>query len=337
MYYTKNYGIIKANKFIMEKIKSAEINKVIKAKFRKMTYAEIGKLVNLDSEVIRGRARRMGLTGGVKKEPKYSYLIKKDEELKNNIRPIRLNQQTLHLNKGANSADVMFIGDVHWGSPQCDKARFLRAVDYCLENNVYVMLMGDLIEVGTKDSVGAGVYEQESSGQCQYEQVVDILKPLADKKLILGLHNGNHEERVYKSSGVNVSKMFARELGVRYLGDACWSKFKVGQQTYTIYSLHGRTGSRFDGTALLALERISTSFFCDLMAQGHSHKLISSTVLIQRIENNLVKEHKKTLLITGSFLKYDGGYGQTLGLPISKLGCPKVTFFSNKKDIHIEW
>ena len=131
--------------------------------------------------------------------------------------------------------------------------------------------------------------------------------------------------------------MFARELGTRYLGDACWSRFKVGKQSYTIYSLHGRTGSRFDGTALLALERISTSFFCDLIVMGHAHKLIYSTVLIQKIENFMVKEHKKTLLISGSFLKYDGGYGQTLGLPISKLGSPKVTFFSSRKDIHVEW
>lgn len=252
-------------------------------------------------------------------------------------RPIRLNQQNLIIPKGKDSVDVMFIGDIHLGSPQCDKPRFLRIVDYCLKNNVYVMLMGDLIEVGTKDSVGAGVYEQEFCGQSQYEQMVDLLMPLADRKLILGLHNGNHEERVYKTSGINVAKMFARELGIRYLGDACWSKFKVGHQIYTIYSLHGRTGSRFDGTALLALERISTSFFCDLIAMGHAHKLIYSTVIIQRIENNMVKEHKKTLLITGSFLKYDGGYAQVVGLPISKLGSPKATFFSSKKDIHIEW
>lgn len=146
-----------------------------------------------------------------------------------------------------------------------------------------------------------------------------------------------HEERAYKSTGINIGKMFARELQVPYLADACWNKFRVGSQTYTIYSLHGRTGSRFDGTALLALERISTSFFCDLIAMGHAHKMVSSTVIIQKIENGLVKEHKKTLLITGSYLKYDGGYAQTVGLPISKLGSPKVKFFSKKKDILVSW
>lgn len=138
-------------------------------------------------------------------------------------------------------------------------------------------------------------------------------------------------------SGINISKMMARELGVKYLGDACWNTFKVGKQTYTIYTLHGRAGARFDGTALLALERISTSFFCDLICMGHAHKMISSTVIMQKVVNGMVKEHKKTLLITGSYLKYDGGYAQTVGLPISKLGSPKVKFVSSKKDIFVSW
>lgn len=250
---------------------------------------------------------------------------------------IRVNKQTLKVKENKEYAEVVFIGDIHYGSPQFDEDRFTAMVNYCYEHNIYIFLMGDLIEMATRDSVGAGVYEQEDNGQSQFEKMVEWLKPLADKNLILGLLNGNHEERVYKSTGINVSKMLARELNTRYLGDACWSLFKVGNQSYAIYSLHGRTGSRFDGTALLALERISNSFNADLVCMGHAHKLVTSTVLTQRLEYGLVKEHKKTLLITGSYLKYDGGYGQALGLPISKLGSPKVKFFANKKDILVSW
>lgn len=68
-----------------------------------------------------------------------------------------------------------------------------------------------------------------------------------------------------------------------------------------------------------------------------THKMISSTVIMQKVVNGMVKEHKKTLLITGSYLKYDGGYAQTVGLPISKLGSPKVKFVSSKKDIFVSW
>lgn len=252
-------------------------------------------------------------------------------------RPIRLNRQTLKLDKGKQCASVVFIGDVHCGSPQFDQKRFLRMIDYCLTNNLYVFLMGDLIEVGIKTSIGAGVYEQEYPAQTQFEQIIEWLMPLAKKKLILGSHSGNHEDRIYQTTGVNVSKIIARELGIPFLGDACWSKFKVGDILYHIYSLHGRTGARFEGTALLALERISANFFCDVVAMGHAHKSISSAVLMQRVIGNQVIEHRKHLIITGSYLKYDDSYAQAAGMPISKLGSPKVKFSAKKRDVHISW
>jgi len=252
-------------------------------------------------------------------------------------RPIRLNKQRLSIAKGEDYAEVIFLGDVHYGSPQCDVPRFLRMVEYCLKNKVYVLLMGDMVECATRHSVGSGVYEQDTPVDSQHEQMIEWLRPLALNGLILGSHSGNHEDRVYKDTGFNISKALCRELRVPYLGDACWSQFSVGKQTYALYSLHGRTGSRFDGTALLAIERISTSFFADMVAMGHAHKTINSIVLMQRVTNGLVREHKKHLLITGSYLKYDKGYGQVLGLPISKLGSPKAKFYANRHDILISW
>jgi len=113
----------------------------------------------------------------------------KKQEIK--VKSIRLNQHSLMPKAGENYAEIIWIGDVHLGSPQCDKPRFQAMIDFCVKNKVYVMLMGDLIEMATKDSVGAGVYEQESIGQNQYEEMLKILTPLAEKKLILGIHNGN--------------------------------------------------------------------------------------------------------------------------------------------------
>lgn len=252
-------------------------------------------------------------------------------------RPIRLNKQTLVPKKGKDYAEVIFAGDVHYGSPQCDINRFKKMIDYCKKNGLYVFLTGDLLEMAIRDSVGAGIYEQEKIGQSQYEQMVEWLKPLAKRNLILGILEGNHEKRIYDRTGINITKAMARELSIPFLGDACWNLFRVGKQSYSIYSLHGRTGSRFDGTALLAIERISTSFFADCVIMAHVHKLVSSTVIIQMVHRGQVKEHKKLLLITGSYLKYDGGYAQTIGLPISKLGSPKVKFWASKKDFHVSW
>ncbi len=252
-------------------------------------------------------------------------------------RPIRLNKARLDVPRGRDYAELVFIGDCHYGSPQFDQPRFEAMLDYCLKHKLYVLLMGDLLETATRNSVGAGVYEQEAPPDDQYQKMCDWLKPLADAKLIIGAHTGNHEERIYKDSGFNVTKALCRQLNVKYLGDACWTQLRVGKETYVLYTLHGRTGSRFDGTALLALERISTSFFADLVAMGHAHKLVTSSVIIQMVIRGMVKEFKKYLLITGSYLRYDGGYAQVVGLPLSKLGSPKCKFFSSKHDLHIGW
>ncbi len=106
-------------------------------------------------------------------------------------RPIRLNTRTLSPRGSKAYAEVVFLGDCHYGSPQFDEPRFLSMVDYCTTNRIYVFLMGDLIEMATRHSVGAGVYDQEFNGQTQYEQMVEWLKPLAKKDLILGLLQGN--------------------------------------------------------------------------------------------------------------------------------------------------
>jgi hypothetical protein len=250
-------------------------------------------------------------------------------------RPIRLNKQ--RLTPKGDYAEVMFVGDCHVGSPQFDEERLLANLNYCFKNSIYIFLTGDLVECSTRHSVGCGVYEQKFPVEIQHEKVVERLRPLANKGLIIGSLSGNHSERVFKEVGFNISKALCRELDIPYLGDACWNKFIVGSESYDIYALHGRSNARFDGTALLAVERISSSFFCDMLIHAHMHKCCNSIVLQQKIVHGQVVEHKKHLLITGSYLKFDGGYAQTAGLPPSKLGSPKVRFYSNRHDILVSW
>ena len=250
-------------------------------------------------------------------------------------RPIRVNQQTLEVRKGKNYAELLFFGDLHYGSLGCDIDRAKRQLEYCLENNVYVLIMGDMIDCGLKSSVGASVYEQLVNVQSQIEFILDLLKPLVEAGLVVGIHTGNHEDRVTKEAGIDITKNWARELNIPYLGSACWSVFTVGSQRYTCYSLHGSSGSRFLYTKLKALLDISHSFSADIMAMGHVHELDSAFQLVQRLVGNTVVEVKKLIILTGHYVKYEGGYVQRQGYPISKLGSPKIKLFADKKDIHV--
>jgi len=68
-------------------------------------------------------------------------------------RPIRNNKQVLQPKKGKNYAEVVFIGDLHLGSPQFAQQKFLNMIDYVLKNNLYAFLMGDWLIIGLPRAV----------------------------------------------------------------------------------------------------------------------------------------------------------------------------------------
>jgi hypothetical protein len=254
-------------------------------------------------------------------------------------RPLRLNRQKLDVKKGKDYAEMIFFGDLHLGSQQLDRQRAIDMLQYCLHKGIYVMLMGDLCEAATRNSVGAGVYDQESVAQEQYETMIEWLRPLARKGLLLGIYQGNHEERTYKESVVNITKAMSRELDIPYLGGAAWTQVAVGKEHYTIYALHGRTNARYEGTALLAAERCSVSFNCDIFAMAHTHRLIHDVFIRERIVDGQVKEFKQYVILTGSYLKYHSksgdSYSENYGMQIPKLGSPKVKLFASRHDIFV--
>lgn len=252
-------------------------------------------------------------------------------------RPIRLNRIRLEPLASKDYAEMIYAGDVHLGHPNSEIDRFKKMLKYCGDHGIYIFLTGDLLEIGTKESIGSAVYEQYANADEQYDEMYEILHPYAILGLIVGFLRGNHEERIYKMSGFDPSKLLAKMLSVPYLGDACWNRISVKDQHYSAYTLHGRTNAKFDGTALLAVERLGAPFFADMIVMGHAHKLISSAVLMQHLTPRGIKEHKKHIIIAGHYLSYDKSYAQSMGLPPSKLGSPKVKLMSTKHEIFVSY
>lgn len=105
-------------------------------------------------------------------------------------RPMRVNRVELKTNS-KDYAPLLFFGDLHWGSPQCAKKQALDMLDWALKEKVPTLLMGDMLEMSLRDSVGHGVYQQKLNPQEQVEEMIDLITPLAEAKLIIGLHTGN--------------------------------------------------------------------------------------------------------------------------------------------------
>lgn len=254
-------------------------------------------------------------------------------------RPIQLNKQKLNCTKDKNYAEILFFGDLHLGHPQCEMKKAKDMLDYALKNKIYIFIMGDMLEAGLSTSIGDSVYMQKLNPQEQMDEVIDLLRPLADEGLIIGYLAGNHEARIVKMTSIDVSKIICREIGVPYLGYAGWTILSVEGLRYSLYATHGSGGSRFIYTKLSKVINLGSWLDSDILAMGHTHG-IASEVLIKQTYNrtkNCIVEKKQYVCLTGSYVGWNKSYAEASGYPPNKLGSPKAKLMADKKGVHFSF
>jgi len=228
------------------------------------------------------------------------------------------------------------LGDIHFGSRECDVNKFEKYLGWAKENkDVRILLMGDLINSGTRASIGAGTYDDEYNPQEQYEIMLDYLKPI--KKKIIGAHIGNHETRIRDLSSFDVTKMMCRELKVPYLGYSALTKLRVNKNNYIVYSTHGNTGASTVSGKLNKCMKQQEIADADIYLYGHTHGLTNDlqTVYKANIKNKVLEEKERHFVLTGSFVKWDGSYGEMKNYPLLKTGAPKIDLSGKKWDINV--
>lgn len=134
-----------------------------------------------------------------------------------------------------------------------------------------------------------------------------------------------------------MGKNIAGWIGVPFLHSACWHLYRVGDNNYTFYTLHGASGSRFIYTKIKAATDISHYFSADVIIQGHVHDVASVSFERQCIDmrSKMVSYKKQYVVLSGHYLGYDLSYAQMKGMAPSKVGSPKIELFHDKWDIHI--
>lgn len=109
-------------------------------------------------------------------------------------------------------ANVYTLSDLHLGDPQAlNSVIKRRLLDAEQDPHGLVILNGDLLNTALRHSV-SDVYGELMSPMEQMQEMVELLRPLRDK--IIGVTAGNHENRIYKSDGIDVTRLICRELGV---------------------------------------------------------------------------------------------------------------------------
>ena len=240
--------------------------------------------------------------------------------------------------KEIDKVTIVPISDEHIGSKYYDEKEHRVILKWVLESpNTYIMLLGDELECSTRDSVGAGVYEQQEIIDQQVEHFINLYQPLADKGKILGMHPGNHELRLFKSSGLNLTKMLAKQLNVPYWG---WGKlhyFRIGEQGYTIYTTHGSSGATMPHTKIKSALKLAGMADAEIYCMGHLHQLSHHVKNFYQINKRrkMVDEGQKHFIICGSLLSHWGSYGHVMSMEPGRRGYPKIKLHGDKHMIRV--
>ena len=210
------------------------------------------------------------------------------------------------------------LGDIHYGSPQCDVKFVEKLVEIIRKDSTgFWVGMGDMIENAMIGTLG-DIYRQKFSPQEQCEYIVSLLKPIKDKGLFIV--TGNHELRSARHAGLEPDRFVANLLGVPYAGPSCLSKLflkhKSRVSSFDCFVHHGAGGGRTQGGKVNASARLRDIVpTADLTLSGHSHTTGRIPVMWREAGLKKIINRMGYNYITGSALSYDCSYAEEKALP----------------------
>lgn len=256
---------------------------------------------------------------------------------------------SIKLDKELTFIELHTASDWHIGDNSCDMTRIRKTLDEIKEkDNAFLICNGDLINNATKTSV-SDCYAESVPPMEQLKMLCGLLEPLREK--ILLVTSGNHEARTYRSDGIDLTRLVARELGIenRYCREGGVLFLSLGTQSrgakktnkpnelrqvaYSIYASHGAGGGRKEGAKAIRLADMASIIDCDIYIHSHTHLPMIMKQAFYRIDN-----YNKTFALvdklfvnTSAQLEY-GGYGQTFEFKPSSKANPVIYLNGTRKE-----
>ena len=236
-------------------------------------------------------------------------------------------------------ANVYTLADLHIGDAHCSESEVLARVK-AVQDDPYglCVLNGDLMNTALRNSV-SDVYGEILSPMEQINYLVTMLRPIAGK--VIGVTAGNHENRVYRSDGIDVTRLVCRELGIeeKYSPEGILIFLRFGtksnpqhvkegrnpRQWYTIYATHGSGGGRKEGAKAIRLADMAAIVDADVYIHSHTHlPLVMKQSFFRADSSNCAaKQVPKLFVNTGAALGY-GGYGQSQEFKPADVASPVI-------------
>lgn len=228
------------------------------------------------------------------------------------------------------------IADVHLGSVFCSERELRQTVELIKNDlNGYVMIMGDMLDMVTRTSIG-DIWSQNMTPRQQIARAVEILKPVADR--IIAGTEGNHEERAYKDAqGQPIEEILYRVLDdgkrVREIYAPCAGLLDVrldlpsSSAHMTTYFKHGSGGGRTMGAKANRLMEMRNDVLADVYLVAHTHQAMAfpSAIRVPRLNSGrLYLEEFRHLHVNCNTLLGWGGYAVKLGFSPGIIGCEPI-------------
>lgn len=235
------------------------------------------------------------------------------------------------------------MADLHIGDSQCDFKLIMDRIEYIKNTpNAYCILDGDLMDTAIASSIG-DTYAANLQPMEQLKQCVKIFDPIKDK--ILAVLPGNHENRIYKTDGIDITEIMCSQLGIpeRYSPTTALLFIRFGErktghhkrpQLYTAYITHGSGGGRKEGGKVNRLADLASIVDADIYIHGHTHLPIAFKESFFRVSgaNSSVALVDKLFINIGASLGY-GGYGDKAGFKPASKRSPVIYLDGHKRDM----
>ena len=259
------------------------------------------------------------------------------------IKPIRID-----LPSDIESVELHPLADLHIGDAMSDWELIQSEIERVLETpNAYCVLNGDLMDTAIASSIG-DTYAATHQPMEQLEVCVKLFQPLADAGKILCVVGGNHENRVYKSDGIDMTYLMCKQLGIseRYSPTTALIFLRFGRlqkhnhgrkACYSVYMTHGSGGGRKEGGKINRLADYANIVDADAYICSHTHLPAAFKTAFYRVDksNSSVACVTKAFVNTAAALNY-GGYGDKQGYKPASTDNPVLIFGGSKRQIKVE-
>lgn len=255
---------------------------------------------------------------------------------------------------GAN-VKIAMLSDVHWDNPKCDWKYLKSHLDYCLQNDIKIMINGDMFCLmqgqGDRRKNKSDIRPEHNNSKYLdsiVETAVDFWSPYASLLTVIGY--GNHETAIIKWQETDILQRFVDLLNYKngtnvqtggYGGWLIIRQMITSTQSITtkIKYFHGSGGGGVVTKGAINLTRALEMYEgFDVFTMGHIHENASrndvrDTVKCTKKEGYKIEHKQIHLMITGAYKEEygDGSKGWHIerGAPVKPIGGRILTINSN--------